>query len=193
MKSFRWRWVLGAAVLTAVAWQSRTEATVVRAIPLADLVDMSEWVVVAEVKSARSHYETIGGSRRMVTDVELEVKEALTANRSEHDVESSTVTVRTLGGTIGELAQLVPGEAVLTKGSTHVLFLDEARGDAVYRVSGMAQGQYPIRVDEKGNRVLEHSPGLDVVVNPEQSAVVALTGRSVEQARSMVTKVRKIP
>jgi hypothetical protein len=191
MKSFRW--ALGAAVLTAVVWQSRTEATVVRAVPLGDLVDMSEWVVVAKVKTSRSHYETIGGSRRMVTDTVLEVEQALTPNRSSHGVESSTVTVRTLGGTIGDLAQLVPGEAVLTKGSTQVLFLDEARGDAVYRVSGMAQGQYPIRVDEKGNRVLDHSPGLDVVVNPQQSAVAALTGRSVEQAQSLVTKVRKIP
>ena len=191
MKSFRW--VVAAAALSAVIWQSGSSATVVRAVPLADLVAMSEWVVVAEVKSSRSHYETIGGSRRMVTDTVLEVKEALTPNRSNRELESSTVTVRTLGGTIGELAQLVPGEAVLRKGSTHLVFLDEARGDAVYRVSGMAQGQYPIRIDADGKRVLERSAGLDVIVNPQQSAVVALSGRSVEQAQALVTNVRKVP
>lgn len=191
MKSFRW--VVAAAALSAVVWQSGSFATVVRAVPLGDLVAMSEWVVVAEVKSSRSHYETIGGSRRMVTDTVLEVREALTPNRSDRELESSTVTVRTLGGTIGDLAQLVPGEAVLRKGSTHLVFLDEARGDAVYRVAGMAQGQYPIRIDADGKRVLERSPGLDVIVDPQKSAVLTLSGRSVEQAQALVTNVRKVP
>jgi hypothetical protein len=191
MKSFRW--VVAATALSAVIWQSASSATVVRAVPLSDLVAMSEWVVVAEVKSSRSHYETIGGSRRMVTDTVLEVKEALTPNRSSREFQSATVTVRTLGGAIGDLAQLVPGEAVLRKGSTQLVFLDEARGDAVYRVSGMAQGQYPIRIDENGTRVLDRSPGLDVIVNPQQSAVLALSGKSVEQAQALVTNVRKVP
>lgn len=188
------RWVFGgASVLAVVGWQGHTEATVVRAMPLSELVSMSEWVVVAQVQSSRSHYETIGGTRRMVTDTTLTVQEALTPNRSSSDLETTSVVVRTLGGTVGDVAQLVPGEAVLTKGSSHLLFLDEARGDRIFRVAAMAQGQYPISTDAKGLRTLRPSPGLDVVVNPTQSAVAALAGRTVEQAHALVTNVRKVP
>ena len=187
------RWVFGASVLAVVGWQSHTEATVVRAMPLPELVSMSEWVVIAQVQSSRSHYETIGGMRRMVTDTTLIVNEALSPNRSSSDVEMATVVVRTLGGTMGEVAQLVPGEAVLTKGPNHLLFLDEASGDGIFRVAAMAQGQYLVNTDEKGVRTLRPSPGLDVVVNPTQSAVAALAGRTVEQARALVTNARKVP
>ena len=187
------RWVLVGAVLSVLGWQSQIEATVVRAMPLAELVGMSEWVVVATVQSSRSHYETIGGSRRMVTDTQLLVSEALTPNRSSAGIGSATITVRTLGGTVGEVAQLVPGEAVLTSGSTQLLFLDDGRGDSVFRVSAMAQGQYPVATDADGARKLRPSPGLDVVVNPQQSAVAVLAGRSVEQARALVNNARKVP
>lgn len=129
----------------------------------------------------------------MVTDTTLVVNEALSPNRSSSDVETATVVVRTLGGTVGEVAQLVPGEAVLTKGSSHLLFLDEGSGDGIFRVAAMAQGQYLVSTDEKGVRTLRPSPGLDVVVNPTQSAVAALAGRTVEQARALVTNVRKVP
>jgi hypothetical protein len=190
MKAFRW--ILGASLIAGVGWQSQSAATVVAAIPLADLVGMSEWVVVATVKSARSHYETIGGSRRMVTDTELSIDEALMPNRSSNGVETATLTVRTLGGTIGDVAQYVPGEAVLAQGTTHLLFVDEG-SDSVFRVSAMAQGQYPITLDEQGKRKLLPSPGLDVVIHPEQSAVATLAGHSVEQAQAMLQNVRKLP
>ena len=153
---------------------------------------MSEWVVVATVKSANSHYETIGGSRRMVTDTVLSIEEAVMPNRSSNNLETGTITVRTLGGTVGEVAQYVPGEAILARGTSQMLFLDEG-SDAIFRVSAMAQGQYPITTDEQGQRTLQPSPGLDVVIHPEQSAVTALAGHSVEQAQALMQKSRKVP
>jgi hypothetical protein len=190
MKAFRW--VLGAALAVAIGWQSDSEGTVVKAIPLGALVNMSEWVVVASVQSAQSQYVTIGGSRRMVTDTILSVDQAITPNRSSGNVETAAVTVRTLGGTIGELAQYVPGEAILALGTKQLLFLDEGR-DGLLRVSAMAQGQYPLLADDKGDLRLHPSPGLDAVMNSEQSAVTTLIGRSVEQAQAMLQNARKIP
>lgn len=190
MKAFRW--VLASTLASVVAWQSHSAATVVRAVPLGELMGQSEWVVVASVKSSRSHYETIGGARRLVTDTMLQVEQAWTSNRSSASVESATVTVRTLGGTLGDLAQYVPGEAVLTAGTPQLLFLDEGT-DGVFRVAAMAQGQYPIVTDEQGQTTLRPSPGLDKVLNAEQSAVTALAGRSVPQAQAMVQNVRKMP
>jgi hypothetical protein len=190
MKAFRW--VLMTACMGVVGWQSQSEATVVSAIPLNELVGMSEWVVVATVTSARSHYETIGGSRLIVTDTILRIDQALTPNRSSVNVETATISVRTLGGTVGDLAQMVPGEAILARGTAQLLFVDEG-SDGVLRISAMAQGQYPIVTDDQGQRRLRPSPGLDLVLHPEQSAVTALAGRSVEQAQSMVENVRKLP
>jgi hypothetical protein len=190
MKAFRW--VLGASLASVVAWQSLSSATVVRAVPLGELVGTSEWVVVALVKSSRSHYETIGGAQRLVTDTLLQVEQAVTANRSSAGVETATISVRTLGGTLGELAQYVPGEAVLPQGTRQLLFLDEG-SDGVFRVAAMAQGQYPIATNDQGQAVLQPSPGLDLVLNPDKSAVAALAGQRVEQAQAMVQNVRKVP
>jgi len=180
-------------MVSAAAWQGSAEATVVRAVPLGELVGMSEWVVVASVTSSRSHYETIGGSPRLVTDTLLQVDQALTQNQSRSGVETLTVTVRTLGGSVGDLAQYVPGEAILGQGTRHVLFLDEG-SDGVFRVAAMAQGQYPVATDDRGNVTLRPSPGLDLVLNAEQSAVAVLAGRNVEQAQALVQQnVRKMP
>jgi hypothetical protein len=186
------RWVLGAALASAMVWHGKSEATVVQAIPLGNLVGMSEWVVVANVQSARSHYETIGGSRRLVTDTVLSVQTAVTPNRTSAAVESATISVRTLGGRIGEMAQMVPGEAILPQGTTQLLFIDEG-SDGVFRVAAMAQGQYPLVADANGHLVLQPSPGLDVVVQREQSAVTALSGQSLEQAQALVQNVRRVP
>lgn len=190
MKAFRW--VLSATLAAALGWQGQSAATVVQAIPLGELVSMSEWVVFATVKSSRSHFETIGGSRRMVTDTLIQIDRAVTPNRASTNFETGTLTVRTLGGTVGEVAQVVLGEAVLPSGTQQLLFLDEGR-DSTFRVSAMAQGQYPVTHDDEGQPILQRSPGLDVVVNLEQSAVTALAGRSVEQAQALVENVRRIP
>lgn len=190
MKAFRW--VVATTLTAALGWQSQSAATVVEAIPLGDLVRMSEWVVVATVKSARSHYETIGGARRMVTDTQLQIDQALTANRSSSNVETASITVRTLGGTIGDLAQVVLGEATLPVGTQQLVFLDEG-SDLTLRVAAMAQGQYPIVKDAKGLPHLQRSPGLDVVLNLAQSAVTALDGRSVDQAQALVQNIRQVP
>jgi hypothetical protein len=164
--------------------------------PLRDLVNMSEWVVVAEVTSARSHFETIGGARRLITDTTLQVTNAVTPNRSSRELESGTIVVRTLGGTVGDVAQVVLGEAVLPRGTSQLLFLDEG-SDHQFRVSAMAQGQFPVAVDAQGQKRLRPSSGLDVVVNAQQSAVHDLAGRTLEQAQSLVQtinqNVRRMP
>jgi hypothetical protein len=183
--------VLATTLALVVAWHGHSEATVVTAVPLGELVGQSEWVVVAMAKSARSHYETIGGARRLVTDTIVQVEQAWTSNQSSASVETATITVRTLGGTIGDLAQYVLGEAVLAQGIPQLLFLDEG-SDGMFRVTAMAQGQYPIVTDEQGRTILRPSPGLDKVLNAEQSAVTALAGRSVPQAQAMVQNVRKM-
>lgn len=194
------RWVVGALLAATLSWQNQSEATVVRAIPLGKLVEISDWVVVATVTSVKSQYVTIGGAKRMVTDATLQIDHALTANRVAADGAGSgdgeTVTVRTLGGTIDGVAQAVLGEAVLNPGSTNLLFLRRGN-DQQFHVAAMAQGEYVVFGDEQGQLRLRPSPGLDVVTDPEQSVVKALAGRTLTQAEAIVTetasKARQIP
>jgi hypothetical protein len=179
-------------MVAVIVWHNRSEATIVEAIDLDGLTRMSEWVVVATVKSARSHYERIGSARRLVTDTLLQVDQALTPNRTSASVETATVMVRTLGGSIGDLVQWVPGEAILPQGARQLLFLDEGN-DLVLRVSAMAQGHYPIVLDDQGHPRLQQSPGLDLVIHPEQSAVTTLVGHSIDEAEAMLQNVRRLP
>lgn len=194
MKARRWVW---AAILgIAFSWQARSDATVVRAVPLAALVEVSDWIVVATVTDSRSHYADVGGTRRVVTDTTLQVDLPLTLDRSESSGGADMVTVRTLGGTLGSVAHVVLGEAVLRPASTNLLFLRQA-SDGEFHVSAMAQGEYVVATDDEGQLRLHRSPGLDAITNPEDSAVAVLANRTLEQAEALVAvnagKARMMP
>jgi hypothetical protein len=186
------RWVLVAFLAAILGWSSPSRATVVDAISLGELLDYSDGVVVATVLSADSHYVDIGGIKRIVTDTVLQLDYVLAGTSFDESGSGSTIQVRTLGGTVGKFTQLVPGEAVLSRGSTNVLFLHQST-DGVLRVAAMAQGHYVVRADEHGQLRLTASPGLDVVVNVSKSVVTTLQGRTVEQAQSLITNVKRVP
>ena len=93
--------------------------------------------------------------------------------------------VRTLGGRVGHLAQMVHGEAQLRSGAASLLFVD-AGDDQVWRVTGMAQGHYPLTLDASGVRRLMRSPDLPRLSQWEGAAVRLLPGRSVPEAEQLV-------
>lgn len=176
-----------------MAWQGASEASVANAVPLERLLGVSEQVVVATVTSAHSHYEKVGGSSYIVTDTTLQVDHVIDGPSG---LAGQPIVVRTLGGTVGDLAQVILGEAVLAKGSTDLLFLRRGK-DGSLHVSAMAQGEYVVVSESGGELRLKPSPGLDVMVNPETSAVAVLAGRTLGQAEAIVgqarSKVRQVP
>jgi len=56
--------------------------------------------------------------------------------------------VRTLGGMVGKIGQLVDGEPVFTANKSSLVFLRKFKGTGTWEVSARAQGQYPIVVDD---------------------------------------------
>jgi len=56
--------------------------------------------------------------------------------------------VRTMGGVVGKVGQLVDGEPVFAKDKSSLLFKE----GGVYEVSARAQGQYPVTIDEVSKR-----------------------------------------
>jgi hypothetical protein len=164
----------------------QSTATVAYAISLPDLVRASEHIVVAVPTSSQSHWETVGDSRRIVTDTELMVSRRLGGNAAP----AESLEVRTLGGTVDEIAQIVPGEARLRTGTEAVVFLDAAR-DGRLHVTAMAQGHYPLLPDAKGILRLSPSPALDGLRGSSACAITELSGRSVLEAHTLLGTVKK--
>lgn len=172
---------LGVACLALVLGFCMTSAaTVVQAIPLNELVASSEWVVVATVKQARSHYVNLGGVRRVVTESELQIHQCM------NDKCATEMVVRSLGGSVGDLVHHVYGEALLAPGSTNLLFLRQGT-DKHVRVVGRAQGEYHLVRDGHDGWLLRPSRGLDGVRNRERSAVAALARLTLSEAWQLVS------
>jgi hypothetical protein len=97
------------------------------------------------------------------------------------------IMVRTLGGIVGDLGQVVHGEAVLGPGKRTALFLHRVNPD-FFSVMAMAQGAYPIEPDAKGvHRLRAHVEALELR-GATDAAVIRLDGQSLEDAEALVAE-----
>ncbi len=158
-------------------------ATLARAIALPTLIRQSQLVVRATPLDAQSHWESIGGRRRIVTTTRVRVDGRLDGGTADAEL-----LVRTLGGSVGKTGQIVLGEAVLSKDESCVLFLGTEQ-DGAHPVMGMAQGHYPVRTGTDGVQVLARSPRLGEIVG--DGAVTRLVGKPLSRAIELVAAERK--
>ncbi len=165
-----------ALALGSVGWVGLAWSSTFRPMPLSTLVQRSTSVVVATPVSSKSHWATLGLTSRVVTDITLEVAWSLRGI----DSTGQDIVVRTLGGTVNGIAQIVYGEAQLRIGQTCLLFLVPGREGALH-VLGMAQGHYPLEPDSDGQWRVRQSPGLEGVLKPELSAAQVLSGRRLSE------------
>ena len=172
---------LGAAIAVS-AFPTRAGATVARGLTLEALSKRSEHILVGTPLASSARYEVIGGRRRIVTDTRLRVEETL-ARSAPGD---SEVFVRTLGGVLDGVGELVHGEAELVLNERSVVFLG-ARSDGVRFFQGMAQGHYPL-LREASRFVLRPSPKVPELTRIAQTAVARLSGRDVGEARRLIVE-----
>ncbi len=179
-------WGAGAALLTLLA-SPRATAGTFRAVTLEELASRSRRCIVGTALGSASRWVERPDGRRIVTTTRVRVDEGLAG-----DPTGSEVLVETLGGVVGELGQVVHGEAELTLGEAAVLFTAptperEGQGDR-HRVVAMAQGQYPLLGRPTAGRVstaarLTRSAGLGELVGRTPGAAVSrLEGLSLGQA-----------
>jgi hypothetical protein len=135
--------VLGALIASATLPRA-SQATTARAISLPDLVSRSDCIARATPLEGFSRFEDIGETRHIVTYSRLRVDELIRGSRSE-----SEILVRTLGGRVGEISEIVHGEAVLAVNETCVAFL-QTNPEGIDQVTAMAQGHYPLLSDSGG-------------------------------------------
>jgi hypothetical protein len=82
--------------------------------------------------------------------------------------------VRTLGGTVGRLGQIVDGEASLTVGKQGLLFLKpDKTTSGVYAVTARAQGQFPVVTSPQGAPMFRASSGVGGLVPATSDRVAA--------------------
>jgi hypothetical protein len=74
--------------------------------------------------------------------------------------------VRTMGGVVGKIGQVVEGEAVLTVGRPCVLFVHAGPVGAV-EVTARAQGQFAIVLDEKKTQRVARSSAVGALIAPK--------------------------
>lgn len=159
-------------------------ASVARAVAVSALVGRSKSILVGMPLSAYSEWAEVGGSRRIVTVTRVRVDEHVA--RAKPDAE---LLVRTLGGRVGKIGQLVHGEAELRTGTPAMLFVQDD-GQGLSSVTAMAQGHYPLVV-ERGARMLRASPGLPKLVMGADAAVERLAGKSLDVAARIVREADK--
>ena len=169
------------AFATMLTLPGAAQASLARAVSLAELVKASSHVLHGLPLEASSHWETLGEQRRIVTYTRVRADETVAGDSPP----SAEVMVRTLGGQVGDIGQVVHGEALLRIHEACLLFL-HTNTDPSERVVAMAQGHYPILTDSAGVRRLGSSPNLPHLLGNAQSAVHALVGLSLERATGLV-------
>jgi hypothetical protein len=82
--------------------------------------------------------------------------------------------IRTMGGVVGKVGQLVDGEPVFVKDKPSLIFLRKFKAGGVYEVSARAQGQYPVAIDDatKTKKVLRSS-AVGMLLPPKNPATAA--------------------
>ena len=133
--------VLIAAVLSV---PSGGFATIVRYVPFDTQCESAEIIALATVTSVESRWAD--GRKVILTEARLNIVESVKGSAS------GTVSVRLLGGTVGELSQSVAGTPSFKVGQTWVLFL-EPSGAGDYRVVGFNQGCYPV-IEQAGKKMV---------------------------------------
>jgi hypothetical protein len=88
--------------------------------------------------------------------------------------------VRTMGGVVGKIGQLVDGEPVFANNKASLLFLRKFKAGGVYEVSARAQGQYPVTIDETSKaKKLIRSTAVGMLLPPKPTVAAVAQGQPV--------------
>jgi hypothetical protein len=155
-------------------------------VSLQDLVQRSSRIVQSTPLDSFARSESLAGTQHIVTYTRLRVDEALYGDSAETEI-----LVRTLGGTLGAVGEIVHGEAELAGNQPCIVFL-HPNADGVEIVTAMAQGHYPLTTDSRGVPRLSASRNMPHLLRGAAalSAVAQLDGLGINEARALIRGVR---
>jgi len=169
----------------ALAFGRGAQATTARAVSLPELVRRSTRIARATALDSFARSEEIGGARHIVTYSRLRIDDSIHGPSGE-----SETLVRTLGGRVGDVGEIVHGEAELTLNETSLVFL-MLDSNGVELVTAMAQGHYPVTIDRAGTPRLQLSRNMPHLLDPATSAAALLGGKPFTEARTLILGARR--
>jgi hypothetical protein len=137
------RWLAAACALVAALVVADARASVSIAVTWDGLLRESTAAALVTALEGRSVWE----GDRIYTYTHVRVDRGVAGELTTGD----DAWVRTMGGVVGKVGQVVDGEPVLTRGQSSLLFLHgiPARPAGAYDVTARGQGQFPVVTDEK--------------------------------------------
>jgi hypothetical protein len=151
-------------LILAFAFSSNSNATQIAALSLEELSKNADAALVLSEKSRTSLVNEKG---RWVTDVEFTIEE-----RAFGDVSGGEITVRFLGGKIGDFIAKVPGSGleVIKPATKYFIFLRK-NGERFFPLS-LAQGVFSIARNSQSEEIIE--PTIKIKLNKEEELPAAL-------------------
>ena len=136
-------------------------ATTVQKLSLQDLAKKSDSIVMARVDDAVASWDA--GHKEIYTLYTLQISQGVKGRKGE-----STVQIRQIGGTVGNIASIVPGMPSFKKGEEVVVFLTQKDANGYPWVMGLQQGKYSI-VEKNGAKVVRNDlAGTELLSNSGQ-------------------------
>ncbi|MBI5528741.1 MAG: hypothetical protein HY897_20620 [Deltaproteobacteria bacterium] len=153
-------WAVVAAALFAVP--SIASGAVMLKLETKDLTDQAEAVVLGTVTSTKAQWNE--GKTKIVTLTTVKIGETVKGDLK------GEVQIRTFGGEVDGLAQLVPGMPRFAKDQEVVLFLKSE--DKAWHVVGLGQGKYEVvREKDKDPLVMNRLEGLSLGKKDDKGGV----------------------
>jgi hypothetical protein len=172
---------LAAGGLGLCPW-GQASASTVSPVPLNALVWKSEHILVGVPQKGESVWENTAGGSRIATYTRVAIVQPIDGRSTAE----TSILVRTLGGRVGDVGQIVNGEAELERDRPAVFFLRRT-GDSLFALTAMAQGHYPLTPDSQRVPRLSASPKLaQMVAEVKEAAVVRLSGTTVTECEQLV-------
>lgn len=150
--------VLALAAL-ALLTTSLASATTVEKMSLRDLAKKSDAIMLARVEDETARYDT---NKEIYTYVTLRVLEPVKGPKAD-----AVITIRQLGGTVGDIASIVPGTPSFKKGEEVVVFLTKNDTAGYPWVMGLQQGKYTVTSDEKGQKNVRNELDGLILLTPD--------------------------
>ena len=136
MNRFRLFLVAAVTALALVGAQAAL-ATTVQKFSLQELTKKSNSIVMARVDDAVSSWDA--AHKEIYTFYTLSVLQSVKGNKG-----TTTITLRQLGGTVDNVASVVPGMPSFKKGEEVVVFLTQKDAAGYPWVMGLQQGKYSV-------------------------------------------------
>ena len=171
------RWLIAVVVVGCLSLAPGTRATTVNPPEFPQLVNESDYIVRAVVKSVTSELRLMPSGKRMpFTLVELEVKRVIAGKPP------VPLVLAVLGGSMGGRELSISGAPKFAVGEESILFV-QGNGRQIYPLVRMAHGHYPIMKEAAtGREFMARSDGAPLRSVNEVSRPIHATGGKVAQS-----------